>query len=107
MSHVSARSVPCTYVYVCMVRTYDVRTYMRTWVRVSCMRWASHESYTRTHTHTNVAAYCATVARRHRYSGARDESARTYVCACALLEFTCLTCVGLVYAGLPDDYWYC
>ena len=53
--------VPCTYVYVyvCMyvhVRKCDVRmyTHMRTWVHVSCMRWASHESYTRLHTHIRM-----------------------------------------------------
>ena len=52
----------CMYIYM-YVRKYDVCTYthMRTWVHVSCMRWASHESYTRLHTY-DVAAHCATVA---------------------------------------------
>ena len=44
--------IPCTYVYVCMY--VCIYTHMRTWVHVSCMRWASHESYTHLHTHIRM-----------------------------------------------------
>ena len=78
VSHASARSV---HVRVRLhVRAYDVR------IRICVLGFACvgpAMKHTLTYTHTNVAAHCATVARRHRYSGARDESARTYVCAYA------------------------
>ena len=45
---------------------------------------------TRVYIHTyDVAAHCATVARRHRYS------VRTYVRMRIIMRFTCLACVGL------------
>ena len=72
----------CAIMHVCMyifIRKYDVCTYtpMRTWVHVSCMRWASHESYTHIHTY-DVAAHCATVPRHHRYLGTMSLRVRTY-----------------------------
>ena len=81
VSHVSAHSCTCACTYVSM--TY-VRIHIC--VHVSCMRWASHESYI----HTYDVAHCATVGT----TPSLLESARTYVCAYVLLGFTCLACVG-------------
>ena len=65
----------CAFVHVCMyVRMMYVR--MCTWVHVSCMRWASHESYTRLHTHIQCCCtlcYCYTMPSLL----VRDESAHT------------------------------
>ena len=58
------------------------------------MRWAGHKSYTCLHTYIRrcccTLCYCSTTPSLL----GRDGSARTYVCACVLLGFTCLACVG-------------
>ena len=89
--------------YVCMyVRTcLRVRAHVHvlTFVRIhytlgscvfACIGPATRATRTYIHTY-DVAAHCATMAQRHRYSGPH---VRRYV-HMALLGFMCLACVGL------------
>ena len=75
-------------------RDESARTWYAHMVYVSCMRWASHESYAGLDLHMHkrcccTLCYCSTTPSLLR----RDESTRTYVRM--RIWFTCLACVGL------------
>ena len=79
---------PC--MHVCMYTYFRCRTCLC--VHVSCIRWVrATRAYIRTMPY-DVASHCATVAQRHRYSGAMSphktaSSANWFICARHTLHY--------------------
>ena len=109
-----ARVRVCAFVHVCMyVRKYDVRTYVR--IRICVLGFACvgpAMRATRAYIHTyDVATHCATMARRHRYSGVMSPHVRTYA---HMAYVSCMRWASHEsYAGLHTHkrccctLWYC